>query len=108
MALVWRRGRAPARPSERERKTTIGRRQDGVRATLRLTGGGSIEKQKTFWEVCVRRNRMPGKLAATFIALLGIAKSAAATVAAKKQGGTLRLYHKHKPPSASLLEEYTI
>jgi peptide/nickel transport system substrate-binding protein len=65
-------------------------------------------KTKTFWEVCVRSNRLPGKSAASFIALLGIAISAATPVAAQKKGGTLRLYHNDNPPSASLLEESTI
>jgi peptide/nickel transport system substrate-binding protein len=58
--------------------------------------------------VCVRSNRLPGKSAASFIALLGIAISAATPVAAQKKGGTLRLYHNDNPPSASLLEESTI
>src|SRR5229473_7055702 len=48
MVFVCWRGLPPPRQIEGERKTTIGRRQDGVRATLRLTGGGSIEKQKRF------------------------------------------------------------
>src|SRR6266478_4035249 len=65
-------------------------------------------KTKTIWEVCVRGNRLPGKSAASFIALLGIAISAATPVAAQKKGGTLRLYHNDNPPSASLLEESTI
>jgi hypothetical protein len=51
MAFVCWRG-LPPRQIEGERKTTIGRRQGGVRgsvrATLRLIGGGSIEKQKRF------------------------------------------------------------
>src|ERR1700675_4043352 len=45
---------------------------------------------------------------ATSLALLGIAISAAMPVAAQKKGGTLRLYHNDKPPSASLREESTI
>src|SRR5271155_443873 len=52
--------------------------------------------------------RLPGRLKATSIALLGIALFAATPVAAQKQGGTLRLYHNDNPPSASLLEESTI
>src|SRR5882724_1199376 len=48
MAFVCRRGLPPPRQIEGERKTTIGRRQGGVRATSRLTGGGSIERQKRF------------------------------------------------------------
>ena len=56
----------------------------------------------------MRSNRLPGKSAASFIALLGIAISAATPVAAQKKGGTLRLYHNDNPPSASLLEESTI
>ena len=56
----------------------------------------------------MRSNRLPGKSAALFIALLGIAISVATPVAAQKKGGTLRLYHNDNPPSASLLEESTI
>ena len=56
----------------------------------------------------MRSNRLPGKSAASFVALLGIAISAATPVAAQKKGGTLRLYHNDNPPSASLLEESTI
>jgi peptide/nickel transport system substrate-binding protein len=56
----------------------------------------------------VHCNPLPGKSAALFIALLGIAISAATPVAAQKKGGTLRLYHNDNPPSASLLEESTI
>jgi peptide/nickel transport system substrate-binding protein len=56
----------------------------------------------------VRTNRLPGRLKATSIALLGIVLLAAAPAAAQKKGGTLRLYHNDNPPSASLLEESTI
>jgi peptide/nickel transport system substrate-binding protein len=73
-----------------------------------LTGGGPIEKQKTFWEAKVRANRLPGRLEATSIALLCIALLAATPATAQKRGGTLRLYHNDNPPSTSLLEEATI
>jgi peptide/nickel transport system substrate-binding protein len=63
---------------------------------------------KTSGEAKVRINRLPGRLTATFLALLGIAVLAATPVAAQKKGGTLRLYHNDNPPSTSLLEESTI
>src|SRR5882672_7473724 len=107
MAFVCRRSLPPPRQIEGEPKTTAGRRQDGVRATLHLTGGG-YRKTKAFWEVSVRCNRLPGQSAAICIALLGTALSVATPVAAQKKGGTLRLYHNDNPPSASLLEESTI
>jgi peptide/nickel transport system substrate-binding protein len=56
----------------------------------------------------LRSNRLPGRLKATSIALLGVALLAAAPAAAQKRGGTLRLYHNDNPPSTSLLEESTI
>ena len=56
----------------------------------------------------MRTNRLPGRLAATFLALMGIVLLAATPVAAQKRGGTLRLYHNDNPPSTSLLEESTI
>ena len=56
----------------------------------------------------MRTNRLPGRLKAASIALLGIALFAATPAAAQKKGGTLRLYHNDNPPSASLLEESTI
>jgi peptide/nickel transport system substrate-binding protein len=75
---------------------------------LRPIGGGSIEKQKPFWEAHMRASRLPGTSAACVIAALVIALSAATPVAAQKRGGTLRLYHNDNPPSTSLLEESTI
>src|SRR3979490_3632712 len=56
----------------------------------------------------MRTNRLPGRPKAASIALLSIVLLAVAPAAAQKKGGTLRLYHKHNPPSASLLEESTI
>src|SRR5882724_10277555 len=43
-------------------------------------------------------------LAALFAAVI----SAAISAAAPKQGGTLRIYHRDNPPSASLHEESTV
>src|SRR6266478_3091768 len=65
-------------------------------------------KTKTSWEAEVRANRLPGRLEATPIALLCIALVATTPAAARKRGGTLRLYHNDNPPSTSLLEEATI
>src|ERR1700716_1292671 len=69
---------------------------------------GRLYKKTKIWEAPMRTNRLPARLAATSIALLGIALLAATPVAAQKSGGTLRLYHNDNPPSTSLLEESTI
>ena len=53
-------------------------------------------------------DRLPSRLKATSIALMGVALLAAVPAAAQKRGGTLRLYHNDNPPSTSLLEESTI
>src|ERR1700704_3826168 len=49
---------------------------------------------------------MTACLRLTSLALLAIA-CAAGPAAAQKQGGTLRVYHRDNPPSASILEEGT-
>jgi peptide/nickel transport system substrate-binding protein len=66
------------------------------------------KKRKPFGRATVRTNLLPGSLAATSIALLGLVLLAASPAAAQKAGGTLRLYHNDNPPSTSLLEESTI
>ena len=50
---------------------------------------------------------MTACLRLTSLALLAIA-FAAGPAAAQKQGGTLRVYHRDNPPSASILEEATV
>ena len=50
---------------------------------------------------------MTACLRLTSLALLALA-CAAGPAAAQKQGGTLRIYHRDNPPSASILEEATV
>src|SRR6195256_5078154 len=56
----------------------------------------------------MRAHRMPGKLQAVLITLLGGSLLLAAPALAQKKGGTLKLYHNDTPPSTSLHEESTI
>src|SRR5690349_25056844 len=50
---------------------------------------------------------MKACLRSTALALLALA-CATGPAAAQKQGGTLRIYHRDTPPSASILEEATV
>jgi peptide/nickel transport system substrate-binding protein len=54
-----------------------------------------------------REEFMKACLRSTSLALLALA-CAAGPAAAQKQGGTLRIYHRDNPPSASILEEATV
>jgi peptide/nickel transport system substrate-binding protein len=66
------------------------------------------DQQQEFGEKKMRAHRMPGKLQAVLITLLGGSLLLAAPALAQKKGGTLKLYHNDTPPSTSLHEESTI
>ena len=51
---------------------------------------------------------MLARAASIAVALLAAMLADIATAAAQKQGGTLRIYHRDNPPSASLHEESTV
>ena len=75
--------------------SVLGSRQQGIGPTCR---------RQTKWTEETMLARLGLIAAVTLSMLLPVAEPAAA----QKQGGTLRIYHRDNPPSASLHEEATI